>query len=77
MSFFLYSDSGALLFFSHQKSIKEFVSRYSSSLAMLSIMFHIFFLPAIVVYCSVDSVTKHMCHPFWTDMSYICHAFEI
>jgi hypothetical protein len=74
---FLCSDSGALLFFSHQKSIKEFVSRYSSSLAMLSIMFHIFFLPAIIVYYSVDSVTKPMHHLFRIDIAHMCHACEM
>jgi hypothetical protein len=32
------SGSGALLFFFYQKNIKEFVFRYSSSLATLSII---------------------------------------
>jgi tetrahydromethanopterin S-methyltransferase subunit D len=59
------------------KSIKEFVSRYSSSLAMLSIMFHIFFLLAIVDYYNVGSVTKPMHHPFWTDKSHMYHACEM
>jgi hypothetical protein len=27
-----------------------------------------------VVYCNVGSVTKPMCHPFWIDMSHMCHA---
>jgi hypothetical protein len=72
---FLCTDSGALLFFSH--SIKEFLSRYSSSLTMLSIIFHIFFLPAIVVYYDVGSVTKPMCHLFRTDMSHMCHECEM
>jgi hypothetical protein len=26
---------------------------------------------------SISRVTKHMCHPFWTDMSYMCHACEM
>jgi hypothetical protein len=32
------------------------------------------------LYCSVKnigSVTKSMCHPFWTDMPYMCHAYEM
>jgi hypothetical protein len=26
---------------------------------------------------NISSVIKHMCHPFQTDMSYMCHACEI
>jgi hypothetical protein len=56
---------------------------------LLYVMF-IFFLRIVLLkkvagfneplHCSVKnigSVTKPMCHPFWTDMPHMCHAYEI
>jgi hypothetical protein len=51
--------------------------RYSLSLAMLSIMFHIFFLPVIVVYNNVGSIMKSMRHLFQIDMSHMCHVCKM